>query len=777
MEYLKSLNDEQLAAVKHEGSPLLILAGAGSGKTRVITTKIAYLIAEKNINASSILAVTFTKKAAAEMMTRARELEPLASHSQIRTFHSFGAWFLRLHHQEAGIEQNFTVYDDDDSAQLMKKAVPSLSTQDAKYMAHKIARAKDYCYGPESEYLSEIEEDLEFPSYYEAYEKRLRETGNVDFGDLIQIPVLLMQKNENIRNFMHRLFRVVMVDEYQDSNVAQFQLLQQLVGPQTYVCVVGDDDQSIYKFRGAEVQNILNFQDEFPGTEIIKLEQNYRSRSGILDLADGAIKNNEERLGKTLRAVRGLGKRPVVTFLTTQDDEVRYCANLIKDAKLKGIPYASWAILYRTNAQSMAFEAEFLKQRIPYSVVGSLKFYEREEIKDILSYLSFILNPKDEIAFRRVVNKPARAIGAVTQDKIVNLSKERLMGETSINQNILQACYDFLPLTSKKAKEGLDRFIEIVEKGREILSEENKTEEALSVLVEKIIKASGLDSYYSAQDEISGSTKLANLQELINSAMPYPKTTQGLVEFLEHIELDRALIQELQEGENHDSITLITLHNTKGLEFERVIITGMEEGLFPRSNKTPEELEEERRLFYVGITRAKDELYFTNCLSRRIWGTIQYLPVSPLLLEIAHLDLEINGIPPYLFNQARQSSGYNASKPSLLMSELKNTHNSKNEFQKSFDDDFFDDDFQYEKNTVKKNSLRNNKAKNEFKTEDKKTDWNRGQKIFHDDFGYGVIFNVKNTSTETLISVQFENGQIKQILPKYAQSKIMLVNE
>ena len=752
MEYLQSLNEEQLAAVEHSGSPLLILAGAGSGKTRVITTKIAYLISEKKIKASSILAVTFTKKAAAEMMQRARELEPLASHSQIRTFHSFGAWFLRLHHQEAGVDPNFTVYDDDDSAQLLKKAVPSLSTQDAKYMAHKIARAKDYCYGPESENLCEIEEDLEFPRYYAAYERRLRETGNVDFGDLIQLPVILLQNNEGIRNFIHRLFKVVMVDEYQDSNVAQFQLLQQLVGPETYVCVVGDDDQSIYKFRGAEVQNILNFQKEFPGTELIKLEQNYRSRSGILKLADGAIKNNEDRLGKTLRAVRGMGKRPVVVFLATQDDEVRYCAKLITEAKHKGVPYNNWAILYRTNAQSMGFETEFLKQKIPYNVVGSLKFYEREEVKDILSYLSFLVNPRDEIAFRRVVNKPARAIGSITQDKIINLSKERLLGTEAIHQNIYEACQQFLTQASKKAKEGLETFLSIIETGKNLLEESIDEKQTLSVLIEKIITISGLDAYHAAQDEISGSTKLANLQELINSALPYQKTTEGLVAFLEHIDLDRALMQELQEGEDRDAVTLITLHNTKGLEFERVIITGMEEGLFPRSDKTDEELEEERRLFYVGITRAKDELYFTNCVVRRVWGYKQYLPVSPLLLEIAHLDLEIQGKPPHLFSLARNTA-FNASKKML----------SKNSSSDESFDNFF---LEEEQKTVL--------------AEDKKTDskgWSRGQKIFHDDFGYGAIFDVKETSGEITISIQFENGQIKKILPKYAGHKIMAVKD
>ena len=377
--YLATLNEEQRAAVVHEGSPLLILAGAGSGKTRVITTKIAWLIAERHVDPYSILAVTFTKKAANEMRERATALEPRARYAQIRTFHSWGSYFLRTHAFEAGVGKNFTVYDDDDMTTLVQKAVPELTKQQAKVAAKKISLAKDFCLGPDSDSLYTVSEDPKFPSIYTAYQKRLRETGNVDFGDLIMLPYQVLRDNASARRDVHLRYRVILVDEYQDSNTAQFLLLQQLSGvgegATTYVSVVGDDDQSIYKFRGADVQNILSFQKQFPGTTLIRLQTNYRSTSEILSCADAVVRNNEDRLGKTLVSARGKGKKPALVFLPNQDDELQFCAQIIRQAYAKGVPYSSWAILYRMNAQSLGFETEFLHSKIPYSIVGSLKFY------------------------------------------------------------------------------------------------------------------------------------------------------------------------------------------------------------------------------------------------------------------------------------------------------------------------------------------------------------------------------------------------------------------
>ncbi|MBO4321095.1 MAG: UvrD-helicase domain-containing protein [Treponema sp.] len=708
-EYLSVLNPSQRQAVEHDGSSLLILAGAGSGKTRVITTKIAYLIQKKHVDPASILAVTFTKKAANEMRERAVHLEPKAEYAQLRTFHSWGAYFLRRYYSEAGVDKNFTVYDDDDMVTLVSKAIPSLTKKDASYIAHKISLAKDYGLTPESADFSVIDADEDFSYYYDSYQRLLRETGNVDFGDLILLPSLVLKNNAVIRHNTHMRYRVVMVDEYQDSNVAQFMLLQQLAGVEdeagVYVCVVGDDDQSIYKFRGAEIQNILNFQHLFPGTQVVRLESNYRSTSEILTCADSVVKNNTGRLGKTLVAERGKGKKPVLVFLPDQDEETAFCSVMISNAHKKGVPYSDWAVLYRTNAQSLGFESQFLHDKIPYQVVGTLKFYEREEIKDSLAWLSFVANPRDQIAFRRIVNKPVRGVGGTTQEKIV---------AASTGLSILDGCKRVK--LSKKAAEGIEHFLSVNEKLNSMLSEDKKH---LSDFVQTMIKDSGLEEFHKSQDEVAGTQKLANLQELVNSASLYPCTREGLLEFLDHIELDRTLENEAENGEEQDRVTLITLHNTKGLEYSRVIITGMEYGVFPRENKSAEELEEERRLFYVGITRARDELYLTSCAVRRMYGQTKFMSPSPFLNEIEDGILTVLGDRPDSFAPGSTTGGGDP--------------------------------------VAQK--------------------WHKGAFVYHDDWGHGQIVSGHfSEEGEYVIEVQFENGGTKKFLPKY-QKSLMLEGE
>ena len=718
--YLSLLNPEQKKAVEHFDSPLLILAGAGSGKTRVITTKIAYLINQKGILPYSILAVTFTKKAAKEMLDRAILMEPRAEESMIRTFHSFGSWFLRKYYQEAGIDKNFTVYDDDDMVTLLSKAVPELKKTQAAGIAHFISLAKDYCYTPESPELSEISSEPDFPRFYKMYQDRLRQTGNVDFGDLIMLPVMVLEQNEKIRNQMHYRFKVILVDEYQDSNVAQFRLLKALsCENSTYVCVVGDDDQSIYKFRGAEVQNILSFQKEFPGTALIRLERNYRSTEKILFAADKIVSQNEQRLGKTLVAERGEGKQPVLVFLPNQDGEAKFCASMILHSHEKGCPYKDWAILYRTNAQSLTFESEFLHQKIPYQVVGSLKFYEREEIKDMLAFLRLVANPKDEISFRRIVNKPARALGTVAQNKIL---KEAVT--SSGLQSLVDACKKVADTFSKKAKEGATEFCAMMEEFIESINTSQK-ESSLSEFVELIMNKSTLLEYHKAQDEIAGTQRAANMQELVNSAVLYEYSVQGLLDFLDHIELDRTL--ESEEDETLDSVTLITLHNTKGLEFPRVIITGLEYGIFPRENKDEVELEEERRLFYVGITRAKDELYITSCAERRLYGKTNFMEPSPFLLEMGKEPFRVLGEKPRSFLACDESQPVSG-------------------------EDSGDGD-------------------------DEKKKWSVGTRIYHDDYGYGHIVRSSYSEGELVISVLFENGGTKKFIPAYQKSSLMIVKD
>ena len=754
-EYLESLNPEQTEAVTHSGSPLLILAGAGSGKTRVITTKIAYLIQHENVQPWSILAVTFTKKAANEMKERAINLEPLAEQAQIKTFHSFGAWFLRRYAEEAGLDPNFTVYDDDDSASLIMKAVLGMTKKQANLAAHKISLCKDYCLTPDDN-LSEFDKDGKLSEIYSAYEQRLRATGNADFGDLIMRPVQIIEKNETIRNQMRYRFRVIMVDEYQDSNVAQFRLLQALSGVKensgTYVCVVGDDDQSIYKFRGAEVQNILQFPNLFPGTKIIRLERNYRSTGKILAAADAVVSNNTDRLGKTLVAARGEGSLPVLVFLENQDKEAAFCAQLIQKAvETQNAHYSDFAVLYRTNAQSLGLETEFLHKKIPYAVVGSLKFYEREEIKDALGYLSLLVNPRDELAFARIVNKPVRGVGEKSQEKIVSLAYSSV-GTLVENLNLLDAAENCAGTLTKKAKEGLKDFCSIMKKFQSELDEKSKDLpddfqvdllaekavsvgsadsasalkndekdfERLSVFIQRVIEESGLDEYHKSQDEIDGTSRVQNLQELVNSAISYPFSRRGLLDFLDSIELDRSLAE--QNDESADAVTLITLHNTKGLEFNRVIITGLENGIFPREEKVGDELEEERRLFYVGITRAKNELYITSCAMRRLYGRIQPMMPSRFLLEAGDV-FKVMGRIPLSFSNSFGEEKELSPKAELL-----------------------------EK-------------------------WKKGVRLYNDDYGYGQIVKSDADSGEVVIEVQFENGDRKKFMPEYQGKKLDIIKD
>ncbi|MDR1411483.1 MAG: ATP-dependent helicase [Spirochaetaceae bacterium] len=708
--YLDMLNPEQLEAVLHTGGdafgegaggvgaspvkPLLILAGAGSGKTRVITTKIAYLIRERGVDPRSILAVTFTNKAAREMAERAAGIDERAGNAMLRTFHSFGAWFLRRNGALAGLNSNFVIYDEDDTVSLLASLMDNAPKAEVKDAAHSISRAKDYFLGPGDPELETIDHRKKFRKIYERYEEKLSQIGNVDFGDLIKKPVEILRANPDVARRLRDRFRVIMVDEYQDSNVAQFELLKELRGSGTYVCVVGDDDQSIYSFRGAELRNILEFPERFAGADIIRLERNYRSTEPILRLASSVVDCNKGRLGKTLRSERGGGSDPVLAFLPDQDAEVGFCAELIENS-VRGkrgtkSAYSDWAILYRMNAQSMGFETEFLRRRIPYRVVGSLKFYEREEIKDALALLSFLVNPRDEVAFRRVVNKPSRGVGAATIDRVIG-AVAGLAGDAgsrggdsagdggnsgdspdsdTVPGDLAAAARRVMPGLPAKAREGLSLFLGAIEAGRQALNralpespprknlprenrggrnppsknagasagkrrETLRAGEGLSPCLVALIGEAGIADYHLAHDEIGGVQRIANLQELVNAASIYPLGIEGLLEFLEHIELDRSL-ENTPDGEsNTDTVTLITLHNTKGLEFRRVIMTGVEQGIFPRDDKKDEGLEEERRLFYVGATRAMDELYLCSCGMRRIFGRSQPMEPSLFLREAA----------------------------------------------------------------------------------------------------------------------------------------------
>jgi DNA helicase-2/ATP-dependent DNA helicase PcrA len=517
------------------------------------------------------------------------------------------------------------------------------------------------------------------------------------------------------------------------------------------------------------------------------LERNYRSTSAILNAANCVIKNNSDRLGKTLSAERGDGKKPDLIFLPNQDDEAAFCAELIKKQVKKGGAYSDWAILYRTNAQSLVFESEFLHKRIPYQVVGTLKFYEREEIKDLLAFLALLANPKDEIAFRRIVNKPARGLGPTSQDKIIDAAKEK-------SQDLITASKELAPSLSKKAREGLEKFSALVDSFKEKLGDstaaENDSGEAgdfgaptvpaakaasasqnLGTLVEEIMQKSGLEEYHQADDEISGTQRVANMQELANNASLYPLNMDGLLEFLDSIELDRTLAS--QEDQSLDRVTLITLHNTKGLEFKRVIITGLEQGIFPRADKSGPELEEERRLFYVGITRAQDELYITSCAARRMYGRTEFMQPSVFLQEAGADTFRLLGNVPPSFERAINGGADFGDEGDYGDGEYS-------------DGDFYDDTAQYGQQGRRSNAYG---ASSNFGAQGFGTSaaqkinhplakkYGLGQAVYHDDYGEGQIVKAEIRENEYVIHVQFQNGGTKKFLPAYQAAQLMVIKE
>ena len=625
-DYLEKLNPKQYEAVVNQGQPLLILAGAGSGKTRVITSKIAYLVEHCGTLPSSILAVTFTNKAAGEMRDRVARFLGYTGDMKsyelpmIRTFHSFGAWILRRNSGYAGLSPNFSIYDDSDMVSLLKSLEKSGSKRDIKLYANMISRAKDFGLTPDDD-LTQVTFDPDFPTIYKAYQEKLDSIGNVDFGDLILKAVELLKNNREIRERLSRKFQIILVDEYQDSNIAQFELLKLLAGDGRSLTVVGDDDQSIYKFRGAEVQNIIGFPEYFSGTKVIKLEQNYRSTAPILNLASAVVDKNKGRLGKTLWTARKGGQKPVLSYFNTAQEEAEYCASLVAKDTMET------AILYRTNAQSRLFESVFTRLNIPYRIVGSLRFYEREEIKDTLAWMAFLVNPKDQVSFQRIINKPARGIGKATVDKIL----------ASEGEDIASRLKTYVAGTKGKSKAGLEEFLEIYNQLTALLVQ---PDENLSNLINEIIRSSGLLEYYREEDKEERTFKVDNLVELSNAASEFPAGSEGITQFLENIELDSGAAQT----DENARVTLITMHNTKGLEFDRVIITGLEDELFPgRGSEDQDEIEEERRIFYVSITRARDQLYMTSCRQRMIWGKSQFCSPSRFLDEIPPQLLDIRG--------------------------------------------------------------------------------------------------------------------------------------
>ena len=632
-----TLNKPQKEAVFHTEGPLLILAGAGSGKTRVLTHRIAYLIEEKGVNPWNILAITFTNKAAEEMRQRVDSLVGIGAESiWVSTFHSMCVRILRRYIDRLGYDNRFTIYDTDDQKTLMKEVCRKTDIDTKRFkermLLSVISSAKNEMILPEEFELNAGGDfvQLKIAKVYKEYEAQMRANNALDFDDLLVKTVQLLETQPDVRENYQERFRYIMVDEYQDTNTVQFRLVSLLAGKYRNLCVVGDDDQSIYKFRGANIRNILDFEKEFSDAKVIKLEQNYRSVGNVLEVANSVIRNNKGRKEKTLWTDNEKGEKLRLRQFDTAYDEAQFIAEDIKDETAQGANYSDHAVLYRTNAQSRLLEEKFVAMNIPYKIVGGINFYSRREIKDVLSYLKTIDNGKDDLAVRRIINVPKRGIGLTTINRIQESAAARGIGF----YDALSAP-DLIPGIGRSASK-LDSFAALIEyfKGR---SEESGVTDLLTEVIEK----TGYTESLEADDPEELEARVQNIDELVSKAAVYEESCSDRGErptlsgFLEEV----ALVADIDSvAEDRDYVILMTLHSAKGLEFPHVYLAGMEDGLFPSymsiSGDDPEELEEERRLCYVGVTRAEEKLTLTCARMRLVRGERQYNSMSRFIKEM-----------------------------------------------------------------------------------------------------------------------------------------------
>ena len=633
-----TLNPMQREAVFTTEGPLLVLAGAGSGKTRALTHRVAYLIEEKGVKPWNILAITFTNKAAGEMRERVNQLVDFGADSVwVSTFHSLCVRILRRFIENLGYTTDFSIYDSDDTKTLMKQIFKDLEVNQ-KVLKERgvlgvISSAKNEMISPE-EFLLSAKADGDsrlqrIGELYMEYQKRLKKNNALDFDDLLVKTVELFQAKQEVLEYYQDRFRYIMVDEYQDTNTVQFKLVSLLAAKYRNICVVGDDDQSIYRFRGANIKNILSFEETFPGAKVIKLEQNYRSTKMILDSANEVIKNNAGRKDKTLWTENEVGERPVFREFGSSFDEAEW---VVRDIVKKGGPWKDYAILYRTNAQCRLLEEKCIAYNLPYRLVGGVNFYQRKEIKDILCYLKTIANGRDDLAVQRIINVPKRGIGAMSVARVNMFAMENDMSFYEALERV-QA----VPGIGKAALK-IGVFTDQIGEFRKMLREEKTIKDVIEAVLEK----TGYREELKEEGEVEAESRLENIEELINKAVSYWESADepSLSEFLEEV----ALVADIDSmDESEDRIILMTLHSAKGLEFPYVYLVGMEDGLFPSMMSLmegPEALEEERRLCYVGITRAEKRLTLTAAKSRMVKGEMQYARTSRFINEIPDVCLE-----------------------------------------------------------------------------------------------------------------------------------------
>ena len=733
MSIYDSMNERQREAVFHTEGPLLILAGAGSGKTRVLTHRIAYLIEEKGVNPWNILAITFTNKAAGEMRERVDRLVAFGAESVwVSTFHSACVRILRRHIDRLGYDSKFTIYDSDDQKTLMKDICKRLQI-DTKQWKEKtllgiISSAKNELIGAQ-EYEMNTMGDFskrKIAEAYKEYQRQLRTNNALDFDDLIMKTVELFKLNPDVLEAYQERFKYIMVDEYQDTNTAQFKLISLLASKYQNLCVVGDDDQSIYKFRGANIRNILNFEDVFPSARVVKLEQNYRSTKTILDAANHVIRNNLERKNKTLWTAND-GGAPIIfqNFMTAYEEAEYIAEDLAKRVAAGDGNYSDCAILYRTNAQSRLLEDKFLLANIPYRIIGGVNFYARKEIKDLLSYLKTVDNARDDLAVRRIINVPRRGIGAATLAKVQDFAVEN---EISF-YNALRAAEEIPALGRSVAK--LKPFVTLIQTLR-------AQQEYFSVaeLLKEVIDRTDYVKELEDENTEESRARIENIDELISKAASYDEEAENptLSGFLEEV----ALVADIDNlEENNDRVVLMTLHSAKGLEFPNVYLAGMEEGIFPSYmtivSEDPTDLEEERRLCYVGITRAMRQLTITSARSRMIRGETQYNKVSRFIQEIPRELVQVGSmIKPKVQELPKQTAYIQA----------------KQAFQaKAFE------------------------PKQYKVTKADKLEYGVGDRVKHIKFGAGTVENIVEGGKDYEVTVNFDRAGVKKMFAAFAKLK------
>ncbi|MGI6586465.1 MAG: UvrD-helicase domain-containing protein [Gracilibacteraceae bacterium] len=633
MNYLENLNERQREAVLHTEGPLLIFAGAGSGKTRVLTYRIAYLIDEKDVYPSNILAITFTNKAAREMKERVHGLIGNTDNMWISTFHSACVRILRKNVESLkNYKKNFVIYDTKDQEALIKECLKELNLNEKNFpfrvVSAEISAAKDRLMTPQEFHDKNIHDirRRKLADIYMLYQKKLEKNNALDFDDIISKTVELFKLNLDILEYYQNKFRYIMVDEYQDTNFSQYTFIRLLAGQHRNICVVGDDDQGIYSFRGADIGNILNFEKDFPGAKVVKLEQNYRSTETILEAANAVISNNYGRKSKKLWTDKGTGRSIIYHYAVDEREE----ANFIMDEVERMIAQENrelgeFAILYRTNAQSRVLEEACMSHGLPYRIVGGFKFYDRKEVKDIIAYLRVIQNPDEDLSLKRIINVPKRGIGNATLEAI---SKHARATGDSMFGALLDI--DSVEGVGAKAKKGIKEFVKLMS-GLMGIAETQR----VSVLVKEVLERTGyLEEFEKGGDEES-LTRAENIKELLSATFEFEKLNESalLPDFLEQM----ALMSDIDTvEENKDALIMMTLHSAKGLEFPFVFISGMEEGVFPsqRSYFDEKQIKEERRLMYVGITRAKERLYLTAAFERTLYGNTTYNTISKFVREI-----------------------------------------------------------------------------------------------------------------------------------------------